>query len=352
MMDSKTGFNDELKHSGRWTFSSLIFIILVFLICHSSVYAQSAQGHQQVITDEIDLYNQAAQRPVKVDLWYPKPSCTGNPCTNEPIPSFNLALLSHGAMGAAKDYSWLAHGLVSQGWVVIGLNHFGESWRYGQENIDPSSVQRFWQRAEDVSFALDSLAAILPEHFVGKAKDIVVIGHSSGGYTAAALGGVTLDFAQMYNYCASDAALEDVGCRYGNDKPSAKTKFDNSSTQTVQKSMKGYDARITRIVMLDPALGPAATIDSMQDVSLPTLIIGSQNNDFLPFTRHANYYAENIPKAQLIGLPGDEGHFVYLNNCDHNYAAMGVPLCKDKEGVDRGQVHQQLLGYIVNFLAQ
>ena len=56
----------------------------------------------------------------------------------------NVATLSHGAMGAAKDCSWLAYPLAAKGWVVVGVNHFGESWRYGRQNIDPSSVTRVW----------------------------------------------------------------------------------------------------------------------------------------------------------------------------------------------------------------
>lgn len=35
---------------------------------------------------------------------------------------------------------------------------------------------------------------------------IVVMGHSSGGYTAAALAGVTLDIKQMYGYSAPSSA--------------------------------------------------------------------------------------------------------------------------------------------------
>ncbi len=47
-------------------------------------------------------------------------------------------------MGAAKDCSWLDYPLAAKGWVVVGVNHFGESWRYGRQNIDPSSVTRVW----------------------------------------------------------------------------------------------------------------------------------------------------------------------------------------------------------------
>jgi len=102
--------------------------------------------------------------------------------------------------------------------------------------------------------------------------------------------------------------------------------------------------------MLDPALGPAATINSLNQVNKPTLVIGSLNNDFIPFEHHAKYYATHIPSAQLMTLSNNEGHFVYLNQCEHQHKAKGVPLCQDRPGVDRKQVHRKLVGRILSFL--
>jgi predicted dienelactone hydrolase len=54
-------------------------------------------------------------------------------------------------------------------------------------------VTRFWQRTEDVSFVIDSLDTVLPKHLTMANANIVVMGHSSGGHTAAALAGVTMN---------------------------------------------------------------------------------------------------------------------------------------------------------------
>ena len=91
----------------------------------------------------IDLYNQTDKRPVKVNLWFKKGDCetssSNTYCLDNDSQKRRLAILSHGAMGAASDYNWLAYTLASQGWVVVGLNHFGESYRYGRENVDPKT---------------------------------------------------------------------------------------------------------------------------------------------------------------------------------------------------------------------
>ena len=328
----------------------LLFIFTVYSQGLDSVAVASELSktvHSSAIkADVVDLYQSSKQRPVKLDLWYQESACTSKECQQTSTKTLNIAILSHGAMGSAKDYSWLAYPLAAKGWVVIGLNHFGESWRYGQKNIDTSSVTRFWQRTEDVSFVINSLDTFLPKHLIATKANIVVMGHSSGGYTAAALAGVTLDYKKMYEYCASQDAKEDLGCNYGKSKSPIKEDF------VAKKVDSGLDRRVTGIIMLDPAMGPAATKASMNNVNVPTLIIGSQNNDFLPFEYHASYYADNIPNSKLVALNRGEGHFVYINSCDNNYKARGVSLCQDRQGVNRAQVHQRLLGHILEFVSK
>jgi len=49
-------------------------------------------------------------------------------------------------------------------------------------------------------------------------------------------------------------------------------------------------------------------------------------------------------------LDQNEGHFVYLGECERQHKARGVSLCKDREGVNRKQIHRKLLGQIFKFL--
>lgn len=70
----------------------------------------------------------------------------------------------------------------------------------------------------------------------------------------------------------------------------------------------------------------------------------------MPAATHGKYYAENLPQAQLITLNNGEGHFVYLDKCNHSHQAMGIAICQDREGVDRDAVHQRLYGPIFEFI--
>ncbi len=336
------------------TMLNVLFLIGLYMSSFSvDTFAngKSSSPHSlgnQIIKEERDIQNIEKQRPVKLDIWRTETNCVANKNSGDcetSIPAISkIAILSHGAMGSAIDYSWLAYPLAANGWTVIGMNHFGESWRYGQANIDPSTVTRFWQRTEDVSFVLDSMAEILPKHSIANDAEIVIIGHSSGGQTAAALAGVTMSMQQMIDYCSSDKSSNDLGCTYG--KPEGEQTHESSFTM----QSGGYDKRISGVIMLDPALGPAATISSLGQVTRPTLVIGSLNNDFLPFEHHAKYYAAHIPSAQLMTLDNDEGHFIYLNECEHQHKAKGVSLCQDRAGVDRKQAHNRMIGRIFGFL--
>jgi predicted dienelactone hydrolase len=112
------------------------------------------------------------------------------------------------------------------------------------------------------------------------------------------------------------------------------------------------DQRVKAIVALDPALGPGHRAASLAAMTVPVHIVGAVANDFLPFESHAAWYARHIPGASLTPLTGGEGHFVFLNTCDAERDANGVPLCRDRRGVDRSRVHARLAALITDFFGQ
>lgn len=299
----------------------------------------------------------ARKRPVWVDVWYPVAADTAE----QPIvyglgtgsaaldgaldsrdPPFPLIVMSHGALGAARDYGWIAEYLARRGFVVAGVSHFGESWIYGPDTIEPAAVTRLWMRPPDCSFAIDRI--LDHDDFTGRvdAARIGAIGHSSGGATAIALGGATFDPAALAAYCHSDAAAGDLGCKYGESTGVA-------VPAPAQASASYRDARVRAIVALDPAAGPGYSTASLAAVRVPVFVVGSVQNDFLPFGNHAGRYAANLPRASLLKLDAGEGHFVYLNCATSELAANGVPLFIDRAGVERKAVHARLAPAIADF---
>ena len=299
------------------------------------------------------------QRPVWVDLWYPANDQSdergisyglghGSVAEDAEVAadrvSFPLVVISHGASGSPPNYGWLTEYLARKGMIVLGVSHYGESWRYGPDAIDPSAITRLWNRPQDCTFALNQ---ILQERlFKGRVDPtrISAIGHSSGGATVIALGGATFDPVALRTYCLSEIARNDRGCNYGREL--------KALPPTPVEATESYqDPRIKAVVVLDPAAGPGYSEASLAKVRVPVLVIGCEDNDFLPFEHHARRYAALLPNASFIKLNGGEGHFVFLNSCTSDLSANGVPLCVDREGVDRQAVHARLAPKILFFLS-
>lgn len=306
-------------------------------------------------TLELALLDGSRERPVTLRLWYPKDDkCSEKVCVASTGESVPLVVISHGAFGSPREMNWLGRGLAENGMLVVGVAHYGESWMYGPESVDRSIIARKWLRTEDIRFALDQVLAPGFTNVMIDPTSINLIGHSLGGYTALSLVGANENSKAMFDYCKT-AIAHDMGCRYGRgiqsqQLPATSGQQVNRRLPQPRASASAVDPRITAVVALDPAIGPAVSKDTLGKISVATLIIGSFDNDFLSFDAHAKYYAEAIPDASLLTLIDGEGHFVYLDLCDHGHTALGVPLCKDREGVKRAQVHQYLVSKISSFL--
>jgi predicted dienelactone hydrolase len=296
------------------------------------------------------------RRPILIDIWYPAAAnveerehdyglARGSAALDaEPeLGPHPAVLLSHGAFGAARNYSWLAEHLARQGHCVVGVSHYGESYVYGAETIDPGAAARPWLRPLDCSRALDY---VLDQSELGGTIDrarVGAVGHSSGGNTVIALAGAVFDPDAMAQYCASNAASADRGCRYG----AASTHVGASEARADHR-----DARVHAVVALDPALGPGYSAGALARVSVPVCVIGAVDNDFLPFEHHAAHYARFIPRAELTRLEQGEGHFVFVDECRADIDVQGIQLGRDREGVSRARVHEALKARVSDFLAR
>lgn len=324
-------------------------------------------GRPTVNVKNVELYDSARQRPVTITIWYPAATCSNEHiaqveiCLADKVRTDQTAIISHGAMGAAKNYNWLGYAFASQGIVTVGINHYGESWAYPKDTIDPSSVLQFAQRPLDISFALDQLTNNITSSVNGSANRAIFskaldwrnttgLGHSSGGSAVLALIGAQYDFIQARNYCKNTQNSDiDKGCHYI--KALTTSPKGRKLTEAEAGSNTDYtDTRIKRAILLDPALGHVSVRQSLEKIATPTLLIASKHNDFLPFKSHSGYYSRYINNVKTTILVQGEGHFVYLDRCKHKHKAVDVPLCTDRPGVDRDTTQQQLYPEIFKFV--
>ena len=296
-------------------------------------------------------------RPIMLDLWYPAaPPSTEVPfdykfgargmVAPEALPLDDVApvvVLSHGVYGSPRNYSWITEHLARHGFIVAGVSHYGESPAYGQETIDSTTVLKPWERPRDCTAAIDFL---LSHPRFGRLADPVrigAIGHSSGGAAVLALAGAVYDPEAMREYCGSEASRGDRCCRFGSGL---------SREEDEQARRSHLDERIRVVVALDPSLGPGHNARSLSRVQVPVHIVGTVGNDFLPFEHNAGRYARLIPGASLTPLAHGEGHFVFVDKCSEDAEVHGVPVCRDRNGVQRAAVHARVAEIIERFLSE
>jgi predicted dienelactone hydrolase len=336
------------KRYASTTNSVLTILAVVLWTVTASAAAQAGEATMPVRMETLELGKLASGRTSTISVWFPQGKCADGRekqlCLADGAVTDRVMIFSHGAMGSAAEYAWIGEKLAAAGFVVVGINHFGESPVYGQDSVNPRSATLIWQRPQDISALLDKLASHDIFQRTLRWSNVVAIGHSEGGQTAAMLAGATFDLQRLVDYCDSAHSKGDLSCNYGRNRASAPEEFRQ------QFSASQQDARVRMIVMLDPALGSAVQAQSLLNIEIPTLVMGATNNDFIPWSQHGLRYATEIPNARTCLLTGQEGHFVFLDACHHQVRVMGIALCDDRPGVDRKATHDAIANTLIEFV--
>jgi predicted dienelactone hydrolase len=302
--------------------------------------------------ESLRITDTARARPIQLDVWYPADAeetthryglSSGRVALAAPVAAgrFPVILLSHGALGSASNYSWIAERLARSAFVVVGVSHFGESRVFGEATVNPALVADYGARTRDFAFALDFILQRSKWASGVDGRRVGALGHSSGGATVAMLAGGQFRLEGMAAFCLSKEASTDRGCGYRA----------GVSTQIVFAPAIA-ESRVRAIVLLDPAVGPGFDRAGLESVRVPALVVGSVSNDFMPFALNAQRYVEFLPNAESMPLDRGEGHFVYIDECSLPVEAMGVSLCSDRPEVIRRDVHQRLGARVVDFFTR
>jgi predicted dienelactone hydrolase len=250
-------------------------------------------GPHWVWKDTMTLRDYKRDRTIPVDIYRSRRRTEGP-----------LVVISHGFGADRRFLGYLAYHLASHGLTVVAIEHPGSNvaWLTGETAIAQTGLKKassilpaseFVDRPKDVSFLLDRLnlldrySASLRGKF--NTEEVVVVGHSLGGYTALALAGTQLSLEHLQQFCSDPnpvmlSPADLLQCNAA-DLPEVPTDLE--------------DQRVSQVVLLNPVIGRLFDEGSLAEVDIPTLMLAATDDSitpavsqqFLPFTQlHTSKY--------------------------------------------------------------
>ena len=256
-------------------------------------------------------------RSLRASIWYPTDASSGSPARYQGLfsrnevftdaePSdggpFPLFVFSHGNMSFAEQNFFTTEFLASHGWVVIAPDHAGNSTFDGVDDRDDIALLR----PLDITAVLDAIYG-LPEGdvLVGALTDEVVLsGHSYGGYTTLAVAGTGFDVDAFVNACEGTARDSEF-CEV------------LQNPDRLQLLRDGFlDERVDLAIPLTPGIqeyfgdGPA-------DIDIPVLVMTGALDLTLPNSTQGDPIWEALDGDDDVRLDFvNAGHFTFSNMCD------------------------------------
>lgn len=312
----------------------LVLSILVLPGCSSvdpeSLFDRGAYDvGYRVIDVTYDIPGSDDDRTVPLHVWYPAESgssedaatyavagivtvrSTGALAGPQPVDESDLPLVvySHGSGGEGLlAYPYGEH-MASHGWVVASADHLGNTARdYLDESGDPFA-RILVNRPLDITASLDALDGDLGGDPLGGLADtdnVLVFGHSFGGYTVLASGGAMVDTTELVEANCDGDGEWDGSCAILDD------------AEVAAAFSTGFrDDRVVAIVPQAPGFIPNFVEGTLSDLPIPTMLqSGRLDQTTLEETQAAPAWAElDHPGDVRVDLPTG-AHYSFITICD------------------------------------
>ena len=326
------------------------FLILLFSL--ETLHAGSRASTEAVGVTTFSWQDTSRSRPVIVECWYPTDGLTPAPLSQEEIwlhpkeardalikassTRRPLVVMSHGYGGERRDRSWLAAFLVKKGFIVASVDHYGNT----RETLNQTATVKFWERPEDVSFAIDHL---LQEPFLAGRLDserIGYVGYSLGGMTGLALAGGSA--------VGVEAAVEMQKKQFASLAKEISEDIDLSLA-----SDSRFEPRIKAVLLLAPATWCFNHPESLKSMKTPIAIIGSLSDEVLSFDEHIKPFIQHSVPKKLKVLRNGESHFSFLNVASKlGQKYLPARMAFDPPGSDRVRTHEEVGLFAAEFFTE
>lgn len=221
---------------------------------------------------------------------------------------YPLVVISHGTGGSYVGYRSLAGFLARNGFVVASVEH---PYNNRNDNSRGHTLENLIDRPRHLQLALDELL-VNPISKSRVTKDVALIGHSMGAYTALALaGGIPHTKHQIEH---------DPNCKI-------------TSSQEV-KTVK--DDRVKALVLFAPAAAWFASEGSLDQVKVPIFIFTGEKDHITP-EFHADVIKGRAPDHSQVThkVVKNAGHFSFMTPFPIGMRKPEFPPAMDPPGFDR-----------------
>jgi len=199
------------------------------------------------------------------------------------------------------------------------------------------------------------LDAVLADPVLGPHLDparVGVAGFSMGGFTAALMVGGRADAARFRAFC--DGPARDAIC-----DPQKEFQLDFHdgprvlsapalSAIAARERTDLSDPRVRAAFLIAPAIGPGLDPASLARVGAPVEVVYGTADTVAPPASNALLFAQAIPGAQLVALPG-AGHYDFLSECGAAGLKEAADYCTDGAGTARGRTHARVVDEALQF---
>ncbi|TVQ56590.1 MAG: alpha/beta fold hydrolase [Spirulina sp. DLM2.Bin59] len=263
-----------------------------------------------------------------------------------------LIVLSHGFAADRRFMAYLGEHLASYGFTVVALEHPGSNIDLLAKislNREPGEVlpaQEFIDRPLDIQFLLNEIERRKPNwpHSGGlfNTDQVVVVGHSLGGYTALALAGGELDLPALRSFCQKSSPIGRSPADW----------LQCSAAELPHRTLNFRDRRVIQAVALNPVIGHLFGPEGISKVMAPVMIFSHNHDAVAPILEHQLLpFRELTVNKSLITILGAT-HMSITDESNSNSTMAQSTLVREVMGAEAAPVRALVQGLILSLVQQ
>ncbi|NMY74705.1 dienelactone hydrolase [Pseudomonas sp. WS 5071] len=322
-------------------------LLMLFLFCSPWAVQAEPSLHWSVGFHRLTFLDPLDERPMHAIAFYPSTGKEGrsrigtyqiDATENARIATgrYPLLMLSHGNTGTPLALHDVATALARKGFVVVAVLHPGDNYK---DHSRLGTLSNLYGRPMQISAAIDATLRDRRLSRYAVPDEVGVIGYSAGGETALILGGAQPDLERLRRYCQERPGDRDACTRQG------ELIADRDDLVPVA------DARVQALLLLAP-LSLMFGRDTLSEVHVPVLLYSGDGDKLVFPDKNSDALARKLPTAPEFKIIPGAGHFVFMAPCTDEQMATMPGLCTDAEGVDREDVHRDLIYEAGRFFRQ